>query len=60
MDNEINLNVISIKDFAKKIKKPASTIYEWRRKKVIPENCFKLVAGSIFVKVSEMQEFFNA
>jgi len=60
METELNLNVISIKDFAKKIKKPASTIYEWRRKGTIPPSCFKVLAGSIFVKVREMQEFFNS
>lgn len=59
MLNSTNFNVMSIKDFAKAINKPASTIYEWRREKKIPEKCFKLIGKSIFVKISEIMDFFN-
>lgn len=60
MLNSTSFNVMSIRDFAKSIKKPASTIYEWRRAKKIPENCFKLIGKSIFVRVSEMMDFLNS
>ena len=60
MINLLNLNIMSIKDFAKAIKKTVSTIYEWRRDRKIPEECFKLVGKSIFVRVDKITEFFNA
>ena len=60
MDTEINFNVMSVKEFSKKIKKPASTIYEWIRKHIIPDNCIKRVGKTIFVKVPEMLQFLNS
>ena len=58
MKEEYSLNVISVKEFAKQIKKPVSTIYEWIRKQLIPANCVKRVGKSIFIKVPEIQDFF--
>ena len=55
MTNEFGIR--SIRDFAKDIGKPASTVYTWKRNNSIPDKCFKVIGGSIFVKVNEMQEF---
>lgn len=60
MNTDINFNVMSVREFAKKINKPASTIYEWIRKSTIPDNCTKRVGKTIFVKVPEMHAFLNS
>lgn len=60
MSTLVNFNIMSIRDFAKSINKPKSTIYGWRRDKSIPEKCFKMVGKSIFVRVSEMTDFLNS
>lgn len=60
MTTEISFNIISVKEFSRKIKKPSSTIYEWIRKHIIPESCIKRVGKTIFIKVPEIMEFFNS
>lgn len=43
--------VMSIKEFAKAIGKPESTVRTWRLRGDMPPECFKVVAGTVFVKV---------
>lgn len=52
-------NIIKLKDFAKKIGIPESTVRTWRRRKDIPEECFKVIGSTVFVKVKEMQEWLD-
>lgn len=37
-----------------------STLYTWRAKGAIPADCFKEVAGKIFVIVDKMRMFFKS
>lgn len=54
---EINtFGIISIKDFAKKIGKPESTVRTWRLRGDIPESCFLVIGSTIFVKVNQFME----
>ena len=50
---------ISIKDFAKSIGKPASTIYSWKRNGDIPKECFTQIGKCIFVRIEAMKKFMN-
>ena len=52
--------IMSLKEFAKAINKPESTIRTWRRRGEIPEHCFKVIGGTVFVRVQEMQAFLAA
>lgn len=50
-------NLMSIKEFAKELNKPESTIYSWKGRGDIPLSCFKQIGGTWFVRVKEMQEW---
>ena len=52
-------NIMSIKDFAKAIGKPESTVYSWKQKGDIPLTCFKQIGGTWFVRVTQMQEWID-
>lgn len=52
--------LMKLKDFAKSIKTPESTVRTWRRRKEIPENCFKVIGTTVFVRVKEIQAFIGA
>ncbi len=49
--------IMKIKDFAKLMGIPESTIRTWKLRKDIPDNCFKKIGGSVFIKVKEMENF---
>ena len=53
-------NIIPIKEFARQLGKPESTIRTWKRRGDIPAHCFKEVGNTIFVKVKEIQEWLAA
>ena len=57
--NNFMFDLMSIKDFAKEIKKPESTIRTWKRRKDIPENIFKDIAGTVFVRPSKFREWLD-
>lgn len=44
-----NLGIMRIKDLAKLMKKPESTIRTWKRRGEIPKECFIKIGRSIFV-----------
>ena len=50
------LGIVSIKDFAKLIGKPESTIRTWKLRGDIPEACFLVIGSTIFVKVKQLME----
>lgn len=57
--NTISLNplgIVSIKDFAKLIGKPESTIRTWKLRGDIPEVCFLVIGSTVFVKVNQFME----
>lgn len=55
--NNFMFNLMSIKEFSKKLNKPESTIYSWKQRGDIPLSCFKQIGGTWFVRVKEMQEW---
>lgn len=57
---EINFNIMKIKDFAKQIGTPESTVRTWRRRGEIPEHCFLVIGSTVFVKINEIQAFIAA
>lgn len=50
-------NIMKLKDFAKEIKTPESTIRTWKRRGDIPDRCFKIIGTTIYVIVPEMQKW---
>lgn len=56
MKNNI-FNLMSIRDFAKEIGKPESTIRTWRNRKSIPDDVFVLIGKTVFIKVNKFQEW---
>ena len=57
---EMLFNIMKIKDFAKQIGIPESTVRTWRRRGEIPEQCFLVIGSTVFVKVNEFQAFIAA
>lgn len=57
---ETLFNIMKIKDFAKQIGIPESTVRTWRRRGEIPEQCFLVIGSTVFVKVNEFQAFIAA
>ena len=54
---ENNFNIMRIKDLAKQIGISDNTIRTWKRRGNIPKKCFMHVAGTVFVKVKEIQKW---
>ena len=50
-------NIMKLKDFAKEIGTPESTIRTWKRRGDIPKECFLIIGTTIFVKVVEFQQW---
>ncbi len=53
MDSNVNTyGIVSIKDFAKQLGKPESTVRTWKLREDIPKECFLTIGGTVFVKVN--------
>ena len=50
---------MKIKDFAKELKVPDSTIYTWKNRGDIPLACFKQIGGTWFIRVEETQKWLS-
>lgn len=50
-----NLNIMKLKDFAKELKTPESTIRTWRLRGHIPSECFLVIGSTVFVKVDQFK-----
>ena len=48
--NDFNLGLAKLKDIAKEMNVPESTIRTWRQRGDIPDDCFKVIGGSVFIK----------
>lgn len=51
------LNIVKLKDFAKLINTPESTVRTWKRRGHIPATCFIVIGSTVFVKVDEFQHW---
>ncbi len=49
-------NIMKLKDFAKEIGIPESTVRTWKRRGNIPENCFLIIGSTVFVKVNQFMD----
>ena len=52
----LDFNIMKLKDFAKAICTPESTVRTWKRRGEIPSSCFKVIGSTVYVRVDEMQE----
>lgn len=50
-------NIMKLKDFAKEISTPESTVRTWKRRGEIPANCFLIIGSTVFVRVKEIQQW---
>ncbi|MCD7779644.1 MAG: helix-turn-helix domain-containing protein [Candidatus Gastranaerophilales bacterium] len=55
--NNNNFGIMSLKEFAKSIGKPESTIRTWRRRAEIPDECFVEIGKSIFIKTEKFKNW---
>lgn len=44
-------DLISLKDFAKELNKPESTVRTWKRRGDIPASVFKVIGSTVFVRM---------
>lgn len=51
-----SFGIVSIKDFAKQLGKPESTIRTWKLRGDIPAVCFVTIGSTVFVKVNAFME----
>lgn len=56
---DTNFKIMKLKDFAKSIGVPESTVRTWKRRVHIPEACFLVIGSTIFVKVDEVQKWIS-
>ncbi len=54
-----NFNLMKLKDFAKEINTPESTVRTWKRRGEIPASCFFIIGSTVFVRVKEIQQWFG-
>lgn len=47
--------IMKLKDFAKEINTPESTVRTWKRRGEIPANCFLIIGSTVFVRIKEIQ-----
>ena len=55
--NNLEFNLITIKEFAKQMRKPESTIRTWRTRGDLPANIFKKIGGDVFIKIDKFKEW---
>ena len=51
------IGLISLKDFAKKLDTPVSTVRTWKLRGELPSFLFKKVGGTVFVRENKIQEW---
>lgn len=55
--NNFNVGLMSIRAFAESLGVPKSTVYSWKRTGDIPEDCFKKIGGSIFIRKNKISQW---
>lgn len=53
--NNSEFGLMTIKEFAQKMKKPESTIRTWKNRGDLPEELFKKIGGDVFIKVEKFK-----
>ena len=47
--------IIKLKELAKYLSVPESTVRTWKRRGNLPQNCFICIGGTVYAKVNEVQ-----
>ena len=55
--NNLMSNLITLKEFAKRLGKPESTIRTWKGRGDLPEEIFFKIGSTIFVKENKFDEW---
>ncbi len=58
--NNFMIGLISLKEFAKRLNVPVSTIRTWKQRGNIPSFLFKKVGGTIFVRENKISEWVDS
>lgn len=53
------LGLMTLKDLAKELGKPESTIRTWKRRGDIPALLFKTIGGTVFVRTEKFKEWLD-
>lgn len=54
------VGLISLKDFAKQLNTPESTVRTWKQRGDIPSFLFKKVGGTVFVRENRIKEWVDS
>lgn len=54
------IGLITLKEFAKRLNTPESTIRTWKTRGDIPSFLFKKVGGTLFVRENRIQEWVDS
>lgn len=55
--NDFQTGLISLKDFAKFLNKPESTVRTWRRRGNLPSSIFKKIGADVFIRVERYKKW---
>ena len=53
-------DLITIKELAKELHKPESTIRTWKQRGELPPEIFKTIGGTIFVRAEKFREWVDS
>ena len=53
-------DLITIKELAKELGKPESTIRTWKQRGELPPEIFKTIGGTIFVRAEKFREWVDS
>jgi len=58
--NNFMIGLITLKEFAKMLGKPESTIRTWKDRDELPAFLFKKIGGTVFVRGNRIQEWIDS
>lgn len=59
MSQSATFNLMSLKDLAKELGKPVSTINTWRIRNELPAELFIKIGSTVFVKVNKFKQWID-
>ena len=57
--NNFSFGLMKLKDVANEINVPESTIRTWKQRGDIPDECFKVIGGTVFVKINKFKNWID-
>lgn len=55
--NNFSFGLMKLKDAAEELEVPETTFRTWRQRGDIPEDCFKVIGGTVFVKINKFRNW---